>query len=67
MTLTIDPGDYHSVDRSGSCRNIPGIEGFNIYFDGLTIAFEDERDAVKMAKDILWRMGETFDGKDKPT
>ncbi len=71
MTLVLDQGDYLGVNRSGFCSlglddAGVGIEQMEIQCSGLTIRFEDEREAVKMAKDILWRMGETFDEKEKP-
>ena len=72
MTLVIDQGDYLGVDRSGFCSvgltpDGTGIEQMEIRCSGATIRFEDEREAVLMAKQILWRMGETYDGRgDRP-
>jgi len=58
--LNFARGCEFSVDRDGIAHNYPESrnEGFLIHLDGITIHFEDEVDAVKMAKAILKRMGE---------
>ncbi len=61
MTLTIDHADITDlfVDRSGtSCHTRDNRQGFRICLGGLTIEFEDEADAVELARSILDRMGE---------
>jgi hypothetical protein len=45
------------VDRDGSL-NDHGAQGFDVSVSGAKIHFEDERDAVLLARQILYRMGE---------
>lgn len=65
MTISIDhdEGQHFHVDRTGFCRFQPGdddfgVQGMCLSICGVTIEFEDERDAVAIAKAILLRMGE---------
>lgn len=59
MKLKIDKEDAEGlrVDRD-STLNSYGTQGFYIDLAGLRLHFEDERDAVRLAKEILQRMGE---------
>jgi hypothetical protein len=73
MTFHIDSGDVKHlyIDRSSGYVNSDGetIIGFDVRIGsvempdkflggGVSIHFDDERDAVKLAKAILIRMGE---------
>ena len=64
MTLTIDDKPSH-VDRSGIRTIHPngseGNQGFNIWFGDFNIHFEDERDALAMARMIAERLGHRVD------
>lgn len=60
---TVMPGlDRDGVSGFDEQGNMTGVQGFNIEFVGaVTLHFEDERDAVRIAKLILQRMGKTVD------
>lgn len=69
MKLIIDnfsAGRAH-VDRTGVAREAGGPEGFEISLGDLTIEFEDERGAVRIAKLILYRLGEIEEDVRKTT
>ena len=54
-----------SDDVAGFYVDRASCDGFKVVFDGLIIDFESEVDAVRVAKAILDRMGESFDGSEK--
>lgn len=69
MTFKIDKDELRDVfvDRgSGYQDHVTGelVMSFQISACGLSVYFEDERDAVRQAKLILQRMGETYNGED---
>jgi hypothetical protein len=72
MKIMIPSGSTASVDRTGSANHYPKHlrEGMVVFIDDGCIEFDDEADALQMAKMILWRLGESYDGtgkdKEKP-
>lgn len=65
MRLQVDKDEFRGVDRDGQ-RNEWGRQGFEVFFPGLTICFEDEADAARMAQAILLRLGETASAVSPP-
>ncbi len=57
VRVEIDKGDSGHVDRDGRGNSETGREGFNISIGGAEIHFDDEEDAVELARLILHRMG----------
>ena len=57
LELNVDDCRPFFVDRDG-VRNNCGRQVFCLTFGELTVHFEDERDAVEIARKILYRMGE---------
>lgn len=60
MTLEIDRAEAGChVDRDGTNNSLgANNQGFNITFsNGLTIHFQDEDDAIEMARKIAFRLG----------
>jgi len=46
------------VDRTGVAAHPGGPEGLVVHLDGALLEFDDERDAIAMARAILLRLGE---------
>lgn len=61
MLLEISKGEFKGVDRDGTVEFVGGPQGFDVYVDGGRIHFEDEGDAIAMARDILDREGISHD------
>lgn len=49
---------YPYIDRDGMAKN-NGRQGFDIIISNCEIHFEDENDALELARAILERLGET--------
>ncbi len=56
LFLDRDDCDNARVDRDG-VLNDAGHQGFEIYLNGMTIRFADERDAERLAHRVLSRLG----------
>jgi hypothetical protein len=57
MRCEIEDGKRCHAQRDETVRDpkFPNVQGLNLFLDGLTVHFKDERDAVKLAMTILER------------
>lgn len=64
-TVNIPAGTLCHCDRDGCSDRPGGPQGFDIGIAGMKIHFEDETNAIAMARQILYRMGLEDIARDK--